>query len=90
LKECKWKPPQGAFYFFPNIQTFLGRKTPQGSVIHSDEDLAVYIVEKYQVVTLPGSKFWKPGYLRLAFANMNEMTIKKGCQLLSDALHSLT
>eukprot|EP01125_Pyxidicula_operculata_P021032 TRINITY_DN7955_c0_g1_i2.p1 TRINITY_DN7955_c0_g1~~TRINITY_DN7955_c0_g1_i2.p1 ORF type:complete len:429 (-),score=56.40 TRINITY_DN7955_c0_g1_i2:73-1359(-) len=89
LKELKIQEPNGAFYFFPNIKSLFGKKTPQGQVIEHDLQLSIYILEEAKVVTIPGSKFGKPGYLRLSYANSSVETIKEGLQKLSEAIEKL-
>ena len=47
--------PQGAFYLFPNfnfLNTGLAKKG-----IKTSEDLATYLLNEYQIATLPGSAF---------------------------------
>jgi len=89
LKDCVWKEPQGAFYFFPNIEKYYGKKTPDGKVINTDDDLSVYLLQVGHVVTLAGSKFEKAGYLRIAYASSNNEVLIKGCEELSNALAKL-
>jgi aspartate aminotransferase len=58
------RPPQGAFYAFPNVTAF-GR---------SSAWLADYLLEQAGVAVLPGTAFGAngEGYLRLCFANSEE------------------
>jgi len=86
LQDFVWEAPQGAFYFFPNVEKYLGRKTPEGKVLETDLDLAKYILQNAGVVLLPGSKFKKPGYFRIAFALSSKETIQEGCKSLSNCL----
>jgi aspartate aminotransferase len=79
----------GAFYFFPNITKYYGKKTPEGVTIKSDEDLAIYILKAGAVVTIPGSKFQKPGYLRIAFASSPDERIRIGVEKMAEALQKL-
>jgi len=52
--------PQGAFYFFP--------KSPI-----SDETKFVKILQKELILTVPGSGFGQPGYIRIAFCVDDEV-----------------
>ncbi len=56
--------PQGAFYVFPNVQSFE----------KSSDDLANYLLDEAGVALLPGSSFGSggEGYLRLSYANSVE------------------
>ena len=60
----------------------------EDGVLDTDEVLALYLIENANVVTVPGSKFQRPGYLRFAYAVSPE-TIKVGIQRLAEALNRL-
>lgn len=74
------RTPQGAFYVFPNIQSF-GR---------SSDWLANYLLDDAGVALLPGTSFGKygEGYLRLCFANSLE-NIEVALEKLSLSLSRL-
>ena len=59
--------PAGAFYIFPNIDAFLEKTTQSGRKIHTDADLAYYLLEAYGLACVPGSAFSSPGYIRFSF-----------------------
>jgi aspartate aminotransferase len=80
---------KGAFYFFPNVTKYFGRKTPEGKLISTDEDLSLYVLQSVGVVSIPGSKFQKPGFIRLAFASSPDDRLDAGCKLLAIALLQL-
>lgn len=61
--------PDGAFYLFLNVERVIQKTyNDQGVPISSSEILAFYLLEKIQVVTVPGIGFGAEGYLRLSFA----------------------
>lgn len=76
IPGLKLDEPQGAFYIFPEISAFLGKSytvtAPDGtetvSVIRTDADLAMYLLDVAHVATVAGSAFCMPGYLRLSYA----------------------
>jgi len=37
--------PEGAFYVYPDCQGLIGRKTPAGATLGTDEDVAAYLLE---------------------------------------------
>ena len=84
-----WERPSGAFYFFPDIRRYCGRRTPEGKFLNTDEELAHYLIESANVVTVPGSKFQRPGHLRFAYAVSLE-TINTGIERLAEALDQLS
>ena len=72
--------PQGAFYVFPNIQSFE----------KSSVDLANYLLDEAGVALLPGTSFGSggEGYLRLSYANSVE-NIQKALGQMETALSRL-
>ena len=83
-----WERPSGAFYFFPDMRLYCDRRTPKGQLLNTDEALAHYLIESANVVTVPGSKFQRPGHLRFAYAVSLE-TINTGIERLAAALDQL-
>ena len=51
--------PQGAFYVFPNIAQLLG-KTYGGKIIHTDMELATYLLDSARIAFVPGEPFGAP------------------------------
>ena len=89
VKDAVWGRPSGAFYFFPDMCRYFGRRTPEGQRLNTDEALALYLIESANVVTVPGSKFQRPGHLRFAYAVSLE-TINTGIERLAEALARLS
>ena len=89
VPEAAWKPPQGAFYFFPDMRAYLERRTPEGVRLRSDEDLFLHLSREAGVVTVPGSLFGRAGYLRFAYA-INPSVIRDGIREMGQALRRLT
>jgi aspartate/methionine/tyrosine aminotransferase len=81
--------PKGAFYVFPRILEHLSKKSPDGTVMNSDIELAAYLLETCGVATVPGTAFGAPGYLRMSYgASIDDLQegisrISKGLQALS-------
>lgn len=88
VKGAVWERPLGAFYFFPDMRFYYGHRTSEGQPLNTDEALALYLIKSANVVTVPGSKFQRPGYLRFAYAVSLE-TIDAGIQRLAEALDQL-
>jgi len=78
------RKPEGAFYVFPNIKSFLG-KTFNGKVINTDIELADYLLDWAKIAVVPGSAFGAEGYIRLSYATSIE-NIKTGVERLEAAL----
>ncbi len=59
--------PEGAFYFFPNVRSYLG-KSVNGTVINSVGDLCIYLLEDAHISLVTGEAFGDPDCLRLSYA----------------------
>jgi aspartate aminotransferase len=62
------REPKGAFYAFPDISAYVGKKTPEGSILDDDVQLCDWLVEVHKVAVVPGSGFGAPGFVRLSYA----------------------
>ena len=81
--------PDGAFYIFPVLKNYFGKKTPSGQVIHNADELCMYLLNEGHVSTVTGTAFGEPDCIRISFANKIE-NIEKGLQRLKTALSSLS
>jgi aspartate aminotransferase len=81
--------PPGAFYVFPNVKFYFGKKTPEGDVISNADELCMYLLNTAHVSSVTGSAFGEPDCIRLSFANSIE-NIEKGFAKLKMALLSLS
>ncbi|WBY01427.1 pyridoxal phosphate-dependent aminotransferase [Ramlibacter tataouinensis] len=60
--------PDGAFYIFPSCQELLGRTTPSGRALATDEDFALALLEEAGVGVVHGSAFGLAGHFRISYA----------------------
>jgi aspartate aminotransferase len=74
--------PGGAFYVFPNVGRYLGRK------VSTTLDLAGRLLEEQKVAVVPGEGFGAPGYLRLSFARPMD-DLQEGARRLGTFLDGL-
>lgn len=65
------RKPEGAFYAFADCRGLYGLEH-DGRPIASDTDVALWLLDRAQVVTVPGSGFGAPGYLRFSYATSEE------------------
>ena len=61
-------PPDGAFYLYVNCSALIGRKTPAGSLLESDNDVAMYLLESVGVAVVQGSAYGLSPYFRMSIA----------------------
>lgn len=80
--------PPGAFYVFPDISAYFGKKTPTGETIENSDDLCMYFLHTANVSTVTGKAFGEPDCIRISFANSVE-NIEKGFRKIKDALDAL-
>ena len=76
--------PQGAFYAFPNLATYVGR-TIRGVTPTSTVELCGVLLEQAKVAVVPGEAFDAPGYARMSFA-LGDGDLGEGCQRIADLL----
>jgi aspartate aminotransferase len=88
MPGVKCVEPKGAFYAFPDMNAFVGRRTPGGKAIDGDPALCEYLIEEARVAVVPGSAFYAPGYLRLSYAT-SQANIEKGLARIGEALAKL-
>ena len=60
--------PEGAFYVYPSCAGTIGKTTPAGKRIETDDDFAAYLLETEKVVVVPGSAFGLSPYFRISYA----------------------
>lgn len=68
IPGVKANNPGGAFYAFPDISSFFGKKYGE-YVINNDTDLSMYLLNEAHVATVAGSAFGSPECIRLSTAN---------------------
>lgn len=84
----KYVKPHGAFYFFLNCEVAIGKKTPNGTVMRTDVDFCMFLLEECGVAMVPGSAFGAPGFLRLSFGLSTE-NLQEGIKRFEKAFQSL-
>jgi aspartate aminotransferase len=89
IPNVKCREPKGAFYAFPDVSAYVGKKSPEGSILDDDVQLCDWLVEVGKVAVVPGSGFGAPGFVRLSYACSMD-NIRKGVGRLAEALGTLT
>ncbi|MGD9742441.1 MAG: pyridoxal phosphate-dependent aminotransferase, partial [Dongiaceae bacterium] len=81
--------PEGAFYVYPSCAGTIGKKTPDGKVIGSDDDFVTYLLESEGVAAVQGSAFGLSPYLRISYATSTE-ALKDACARIQRACAKLS
>lgn len=89
IPGVKCPRPTGAFYVFPDISAFFGKKDASGKVLDSAAALAESLLEETGVAVVPGEDFEGPEHIRLSFATDDE-SIRQGLGRIKSYLESLT
>lgn len=71
IPGLKVNVPQGAFYLFPEVSSFFGKRYGD-RVINDASDLAMYLLDVAHVATVDGAAFCLPGYIRLSYATSDD------------------
>jgi aspartate aminotransferase len=79
--------PDGAFYIFPDVSTYFGKKAGDITIENAD-DLCMYLLEKGQVSTVTGAAFGEPNCIRISYAASMEK-LGEGVNRLKEALAAL-
>lgn len=83
----KYAEPDGAFYVFPDVSHYFGRRC-DGQEVNDANDLSMYLLNTAHVSTVSGSGFGDDRSLRISFANHID-NIEKGFTRIKSALEKL-
>lgn len=80
-----WKinNPQGAFYLFPEVSCYIGKRFNDREITSSN-DYVMYLLEEAHVATVDGAAFCAPGYLRLSYAT-SDNNIREAMRRIKEA-----
>lgn len=80
--------PEGAFYVFPDCAALIGKRTPNGVTINSDEDFARELLTGEAVAVVHGAAFGMSPAFRISYATKTE-TLVEGCTRIQRFCQSL-
>jgi len=81
--------PEGAFYVYPSCAGCIGKKTPKGQVIDSDEDFAVALLAEEGVAVVHGAAFGLSPFFRISYATGME-ALEEACRRIQRFCASLS
>ena len=88
IKGLKVSIPDGAFYVFPECNSYFGKKTPKGDVIANANDLAMYILMEGHVACVSGDAFGDKNCIRMSYATSEE-NIKEAFRRIKECLDAI-
>ncbi|MER0238328.1 pyridoxal phosphate-dependent aminotransferase [Fulvimarina sp. MAC8] len=80
--------PEGAFYVYPSCAGLMGKKTPDGKVLNSDEDFVTSLLETEGVAVVHGSAFGLGPNFRISYAT-SEALLEEACSRIQRFCGSL-
>lgn len=88
IEGLKLNVPGGAFYLFPDVSNFFGKKSGNHT-INSSSDLCEYLLEDCLVATTSGDAFGSPNNIRLSYANSEEQ-LREAARRIKESLSKLS
>ncbi len=75
IPNVKTNIPVGAFYLFPDVSHYYGRKFGN-TTIKNGTDLCMYLLNEAHVALVPGEAFGSPECIRISYATSKELIIE--------------
>ncbi|GHD82180.1 pyridoxal phosphate-dependent aminotransferase [Vogesella fluminis] len=75
--------PGGAFYVFVCCEELLGKTSPAGKLLASDEDVALALLNEAGVAVVQGSAFGLAPYIRIAYA-LDDASLLQACAAIRE------
>ena len=84
-----WKvnTPEGAFYLFPEVSSYIGKKNGDWE-IKTTGDYVMYLLQEAHVACVDGEAFCAPGYMRLSYATSDD-NIREAMKRIKEASSKL-
>ena len=83
LKSLDFNFSHGAFYLFPSIKHFLGKRIKGKKVILDDASFCRQLLSLKHVALVPGSSFGSKDSIRISYA-LTEKDLRLGCKRIKD------
>jgi aspartate aminotransferase len=79
--------PEGAFYLFVHCGGLIGRRTPQGTVLGSEQDIVLYLLEG-GVAVVVGAAYGMSPYFRMSIAT-DAASLEEACRRMRSSIAAL-
>lgn len=80
--------PEGAFYVYPDVSGLIGKSTPKGQLIDSDETLISYFLDEAKVAAVHGGAFGLEPAFRISYATSEDI-LTEACTRMQTACAAL-
>ena len=70
-KGIKCPKPEGAFYVYPSCEGVIGKTSPKGVKLNTDEDFALALLDEEGVAVVHGAAFAMSPFFRISYATSN-------------------
>jgi len=81
--------PEGAFYVYPLCDGVIGKSTPDGRKIQTDEDFVTYLLDSEGVAAVHGAAFGLSPYFRISYATSLDL-LREACTRIQRACAALS
>lgn len=76
--------PEGAFYVYPEFSALIGKRTPKGVVIDTDEAMVTYLLDEARVAAVQGAAFGLSPAMRISYATSDDV-LREACERIQTA-----
>ncbi|GAO40310.1 aspartate aminotransferase [Sphingomonas changbaiensis NBRC 104936] len=80
--------PEGAFYVYPDASGCIGKTTPDGKRIETDDDLINYFLDHARVAAVAGAAFGVSPAFRVSYATSDDL-LHEACTRIQQACAAL-
>jgi aspartate aminotransferase len=80
--------PEGAFYVYPEFAGLIGKTTPKGQTITSDEEMIGYLLDEGRVAAVHGAAFGLSPAMRISYATSDAL-LREACERIQTACTAL-
>ena len=86
INECPgWsaKLSEGAFYVYASCEGLIGATTPKGVMLNNDIDVARYLMNEANVISVPGAAFGLSPFIRFSFGTSTDRVAEAGRRIMT-------
>ena len=81
--------PEGAFYVYPGCDGWMGKRTPSGRVLTTDDEVAAWLLDDAGVAVVQGSAFGLSPAFRISYATADAL-LAEACDRIARAAATLS